>query len=67
MNLTKFNEFCEERKITPTILSEIWGISRQAVWCKKNGKYPITLDEAKKFSEYAKLTDKEKLNIFLKC
>jgi hypothetical protein len=65
MDLKKFNEVCEAKKITVKELVALWNCTRQAVWCKKNGKYPITLDEAKKFSDYAKLTNQERIDIFL--
>ena len=65
MNTPKLKAKIAERNIKQAKLGEIWGCTRQTVYCKINGKTPITTDEAQKFSELAELTDTEKVNIFL--
>lgn len=66
MNLPKLKGKIVEKRISRNDLCEIWGLrSLTAVSNKVTGKAPITLEEAKKFSEYADLTDNEKVEIFL--
>lgn len=66
MNMPKLKGIIAEKGIDQKTLCVIWGnVSRQTVSCKINGKVPITLDEAKKFSDYAKLTNQERIDIFL--
>ena len=66
MNLPKLKGKIVEKQISRNDLRELWGLrSLTAVSNKITGRAPITLDEAWKFSEYAKLTDEEKLDIFL--
>lgn len=65
MNAPKLKAKIAELNIKQATLCEIWGRTRQTVSSKVNGKIPITLDEAQRFSEYANLTDEEKINIFL--
>lgn len=65
MNTPKLKAKIAERNIKRAELGELWGCTRQTVYCKINGKTPISTDEAQRFSEYANLTDEEKINIFL--
>lgn len=66
MNLLKLKAVCVEKGITNKELSVLWGCSsRQTVTNKRTGRTGITLEEAQKFSEYAHLTDKQKIEIFL--
>lgn len=66
MNLPKLRGIIAEKKIKQKDLSVLWdNCSRQTVSNKVNGKAPITIDEAQKFSEFANLTDQEKVEIFL--
>ena len=65
MNLLKLQKAVAEKNIKQKELIPLWKCSRQSVSNKLNGKSPITLDEAKAFSEYASLTEQEKTEIFL--
>ena len=65
MNLAKFKGKLAEKNINRKELCSLWGKTRQTVANKVNGKAPITVDEAQKFSELAELTDQEKVEIFL--
>lgn len=66
MNLAKLKGTIVEKKISRNELCFLWGLkSTAAVSNKINGKTSITLDEAQRFSEYAHLTDREKVDIFL--
>ena len=65
MNIPKFKGACAERNIKVNDLGVLWKCTRQTASSKRNGKAPITLDEAKAFAEYAGLSDEEKVNIFL--
>ena len=65
MNIPKLKGVIAERGISQNDLRELWGCkTRQTVSSKVNGKTPISLDEAQRFSEYAHLTDDEKVEIF---
>ena len=64
MNIPKLKGALAERGIKSNDLGDLWGCSRQTVSGKINGKTPISLDEAQRFSEYAHLTDDEKVEIF---
>ena len=65
MNLPKFRAKLAEKNIKINDLCGIWDRNRNGVSRRVNGKIPITLDEAQRFSEYADLTDSEKVEIFL--
>ena len=65
MNLPKFRAKLAEKNIKVNDLCTLWGRNRNGVSRRVNGKIPITLDEAQRFSEYANLTDNEKVEIFL--
>ena len=65
MNTPKLRAKIAELNIKQAALCEIWGCTRQTVYCKINGKLPMTIDEAQRFSELANLTDNEKAEIFL--
>ena len=65
MNLAKFKGKLAEKNINRKELCAVWGKTKQTVANKINGKAPITVDEAQKFSEIAGLTDQEKVEIFL--
>lgn len=66
MNIPKLKGVIAERGISQNDLCALWNNkTRQTVSNKVNGKAPISLDEAQRFSEYAKLTDEEKIDIFL--
>lgn len=66
MNIPKLKGVIAEKGIVHDDLRPLWGnCSRQTVSNKVNGKAPITLEEATKFSDYAGLTDTERANIFL--
>ena len=66
INIPKLKGVIAEKGISQTDLCELWGCkTRQTVSGKVNGKVPISLDEAQRFSEYANLTDEEKIKIFL--
>ena len=66
VNIPKLKGIIAEKDIKQTDLCVLWGCkTRQTVSGKVNGKIPISLDEAQRFSEFANLTDEEKVNIFL--
>ncbi len=65
MNLPKLKGKIAENNIGQKELASLWGCSRQTVSNKVNGKTPITIEEAQKFSEYAGLTETERASIFL--
>ena len=65
MNLPKFRAKLAEKNIKVNDLCALWDRNRNGVSRRVNGKIPITLDEAQRFSEYADLTDEEKVEIFL--
>lgn len=65
INYPKLRGAIAERNIKQKELAALWNVSRQTVSNKLNGKIPITEGEAKAFSSYAKLSDKEKAIIFL--
>ena len=64
MNLPKLRAKIVEKNISRNILCELWKCSPQAVSNKTHGKTKITLEEAKAFSDFVKLEDSEKLQIF---
>ena len=64
MNLPKFRAKLAEKNIKISDLCTLWGRTRQTVSSKVNGKVPIALDEAQKLSDFANLTDEEKVVIF---
>lgn len=66
MNHVKFKAVCVEKGISNKELAVLWKCrSLQTVTNKRSGRTGITLDEAKAFSDYAKLTPQERLDIFL--
>lgn len=65
MDLLKLKKTVAEKNIKQKELIPLWKCSRQSVSNKLSGKSPITLEEAEKFSEYAHLTDEQKIDIFL--
>ena len=65
MNIPKFKAKLAENNIKINDLCEIWDCKRNKASRIANGKQAITLDEAQVFAKYAKLTDDEKLEIFL--
>lgn len=65
MNVPKFKAKLAENNIKINDLCEIWDCKRNKASRIANGKQAITLDEAQVFAKYAKLTDDEKLEIFL--
>lgn len=65
MNIPKFKAKLAENNIKIKELCEIWDCKRNKASRIANGKQAITLDEAQVFAKYAKLTDDEKLEIFL--
>ena len=65
MNHSKLKGAIAERGIKRDELCELWGCTPAAASNKVNGKSPISLTQAQSFSEYAHLTDKEKVEIFL--
>ena len=65
MNLPKLKGIIAEKDISRKELCELWNCSPTAASGKVNGQIPIRLDEAQRFSEYANLTDNEKVEIFL--
>lgn len=65
MNLLKFKAKCVEANVSRMELCRLWKRNLKTVSNKMTGKTSITLDEAQRFSEYAKLSDDEKVEIFL--
>ena len=66
MNHIKFKAVCVEKGISNKELAVLWKCrSLQTVTNKRTGRTGITLEEAQKFSEYAHLTDEQKIDIFL--
>lgn len=65
MNIPKFKGVMVEKGIDRKKLSDLWECSASTVQRKLDGKRPITLDEAQRFSDVAGLTDEEKFIIFL--
>ena len=65
MNIPKLRAKVAEKNIKREDLRLLWGLECVTTVSNKiNGKTPITLDEAQRFSDYAGLTDEEKLVIF---
>ena len=65
VNIPKLRAKLAENNIKVNDLVTLWGCTRACASRKVNGKSQITLDEAQRFSEYANLTDDEKVEIFL--
>lgn len=64
VNLPKLRAKLAEKGIKVNDLVEIWGCTRACASKKVNGRSKIRLDEAQRFSDYAHLTDEEKVEIF---
>ena len=64
INYPKLRGIIAEKNIKKKDICELWGYSRQTVSYKLNGKVPMTQDEARNFSEFAKLSESEKYAIF---
>lgn len=65
MNNAKLKAKIVEKKISRNELCVLWDCTPTAASNKVNGKLPISLTQAQRFSEYANLTDDEKVDIFL--
>lgn len=65
MNNARLKGVIAEKGIKRKELCALWGCTPASASNKVSGKLPIKLDEAQKFSEYAHLTDDEKVEIFL--
>ena len=65
MNIPKFKGKLAEKNIKINDLAKLWKCSRDGASRRANGHRAISLDEAQTFSEYANLTDNEKVDIFL--
>lgn len=65
MNIPKFKGMLAEKNISVNDLKSLLNCTRQTASRKVNGKTPISLVEAQFISEYAHLTDAEKIAIFL--
>jgi len=65
MNIPKLKGVMVEKGIDRNELCFIWNCSLKTVSNKLTGKTPITLEEAKRFSAAAELSDEDKFKIFL--
>lgn len=66
VNIPKLRAKIAENNIRVNDLMNLWGCTRACASRKINGKSEIHLDEAQKFADFARLTDEEKVEIFLK-
>lgn len=64
MNLEALNKMIEDRRINISAIAETMGISRQTLYHKLAGTRDFTTSEVNKLSDYLRLTNEEKLNIF---